>query len=169
MLTYTGASKQRMDDRGRFHLPQRWQDAVQQAGELVITAGPNGSLWLCERETWEAEVGRLGAELLCSPERQMLRSLLVGHAETVSADKNHRILVSEALRTYADLDNVSAVYLVGSGSVIEIWDWRVWEQRVQAAKANTKLFDLQNQSGSNSTESPAPVPSAAVPVPGGGS
>ncbi len=153
MLKYLGSSKQKLDDRGRFYLPQRWQEGVQAAGEMVLTAGPHGSLWLLDRPTWEQEVARIGSPLLGESDRRMLRALLVGHAEMVTADKNARVLISEALRAYAELDDVANVYLVGSGPLIEIWAWNKWDERVRAAKANPQLFDLPQRSGSVSTAS----------------
>src|SRR5262245_37568437 len=121
MQKFLGSQKQKLDDRGRFYLPQRWQEAVQAAGEMVMTAGPSGSLWLLEWAAWEQEVERIGTSLLGDADRRMLRSLLVGHTEPVAADKNARILISEALRGYAELNDAATVYLIGSGHLIEIW------------------------------------------------
>ena len=83
----------------------------------------------------------------------MVRSLLIGHAEEVTVDKNQRILVNEALRSYANLTDANATFLVGSGQVIEIWSQATWDQQVAAAKANVSLFDQINQSGSEPAES----------------
>ena len=161
MQKFLGSQKQKLDDRGRFYQPQRWQQAVQAAGEMVLTAGPNGSLWMLEWATWEQEVERIGAALLCDPDLRMLRSVFVGHAEPVIADKNARVLISEALRNYAELTDAASVYLIGSGHLIEIWAFGKWDELVRDAKVNQQLFDVTRHSGSNSTTAPA----ASVRVP----
>ena len=104
MLTFLGASRQKMDDRGRFHLPVRWSQQVEDAGDLVLTAGPNGSLLLLDRSTWEETSQRIGSDLLCGDRRRWLRALFVGHAEFVSVDKNNRILIADALRGVFERD-----------------------------------------------------------------
>jgi len=136
-----------MDDRGRFHLPVRWSEQVGNAGEMVLTAGPDGSLLLLQRETFEQAAARIGDDLFCGVARRRLRSLFVGHAETVSVDKSNRVLIAETLRSYAGLDDAAAVYLVGSGSAIEIWQKQRWEVQAEAAKDDASLFDLEQGPG----------------------
>ena len=151
--SFLGASRAKLDDRGRLHLPQRWQEAFGEAGEMVLTAGPMGCLWLLQRAAWQEMVDQLGGSLLRNGHSLMVRSLLIGHAEEVTVDKNQRILVNEALRSYANLTDANATFLVGSGQVIEIWSQATWDQQVAAAKANVSLFDQINQSGSEPAES----------------
>ena len=153
-LDYLGASRQRLDDRGRLHMPQRWQERIAAEQELVLTAGPMGCLWLLERTAWERAVAQLDESLLLHGNVLMMRSLLVGHAEPVTLDKQNRILVSEALRGYADLRDANAVYLVGSGLRIEIWSQTNWDRQVEAAKSNMMLFDQISHSGSKPVEAP---------------
>ena len=121
MAAFHGASKQKMDDRGRVHLPVRWSDAIAAAGELVLTAGPMGSLLLAQRGAWQKAADQIGDQLLTDSHRRRLRSLFVGHAEFVSPDKANRVLINEALRGYAGLGDLGAVMLVGAGQSIEIW------------------------------------------------
>lgn len=147
MLKYLGASRQKLDDRGRFHLPVRWSDKVAEAGEMVLTAGPGGSLLLLEREVWEDTAQRVGQDILCSDRRRWLRQLFVGHAEEVSADKNNRVLIAEALRAYAGLRDINAVFLVGTGSAIEIWAQSKWDEEAQAATSAEQLFELRDDPG----------------------
>jgi len=148
MLTFLGASRQKMDDRGRFHLPVRWAQQVAEAGELVLTAGPNGSLLLLDRPTWEETARRIGSDLLCGDRRRWLRALFVGHAEFVAPDKNNRILITDALRGYAGLRDLNSVFLMGSGEVIEIWSQAKWDEEAGAALSADQLFELRDDSGS---------------------
>ena len=161
MLKYLGASRQKMDDRGRFHLPVRWSESVAEAGEMVLTAGPRGSLLLLEREVWEETAGRVGLDILAGSERRWLRELFIGHAETVSADKNGRVLIAEALRNYAGLGDTNHVFLLGTGNAIEIWSQAKWDEEAEAARAAQQLFDLREDPGSASaTQTPEAAPTA---------
>lgn len=137
-----------MDDRGRFHLPVRWSQQVEDAGDLVLTAGPNGSLLLLDRSTWEETSQRIGSDLLCGDRRRWLRALFVGHAEFVSVDKNNRILIADALRGYAGLRDLNQVFLLGAGSVIEIWSQAKWDEEAKAALSADQLFELRDDPGS---------------------
>ncbi len=144
MLKYLGASRQKMDDRGRFHLPVRWSEQVEEGHEMVLTAGPSGSLLLLETKAWEETAQRIGLDLLCDSRRRRLRQVFVGHAEKVRVDKSNRVLINDALRGYAGLRDLNAVYLVGAGEAIEIWAQTRWEEEAEAAKAEPQLFDLRN-------------------------
>ena len=148
MLTFLGASRQKMDDRGRFHLPVRWSEQVGEAGEMVLTAGPNGSLLLLDRKTWEETAARIGVDLLGGNRRRWLRELFVGHAEFVRVDKNNRILIADALRGYAGLRDLNSVFLMGSGNAVEIWSQARWDEEAEAALAAEELFELRDDPGS---------------------
>jgi division/cell wall cluster transcriptional repressor MraZ len=148
MLTFLGASRQKMDDRGRFHLPVRWTEQVEAAGEMVLTAGPNGSLLLLDRSTWEETAARIGTDLLAGQRRRWLRELFIGHAEPVHADKNQRIQIADALRGYAGLKDLNAVFLLGTGNAIEIWSQAKWDEEAATALAAGQLFELRDDPGS---------------------
>ncbi len=124
---------------------------------MVLTAGPMGCLWLLEPDTWDELVAAVEGPSLQSSEQQMLRALLLGHAETVTVDKNNRILVSESQRAYADLLNSNAVFLVGTGREICIWSQDNWDRQIAAAKTNSLLFDQSSHSGSKPVEAPVSI------------
>ena len=56
---------------------------------------------------------------------------MVGFAEDLELDGSGRILISPALRKFADLKKT--VVLVGQGSHFEIWYGEVWEQKLADA------------------------------------
>lgn len=159
MLKYLGASRQKMDDRGRVHLPVRWSSSVASAGEMVLTAGPRGSLLLLEPKVWEETAARVGVDLLCADRRRWVRELFIGHAETVTVDKNDRIQIAEGLRAYAGLRDISAVFLLGSGNAIEIWSQAKWDEEMNSAVKADQLFDLHDDPGpSSATAAPEVKP-----------
>ena len=142
MLKFLGASRQKLDDRGRFHLPVRWSEQVEAAGEMVLTAGPSGSLLLLEPDTWEGAARQIGFDVFCDPRRRRLRQLFVGHAEKVTADKAGRMQIAEPLRRYAGIDDLRAVYAVGTGNAIEIWSQEKWDEEMASTTSKPELFEL---------------------------
>jgi len=54
--------------------------------------------------------------------------LLVGHAEDIQMDKNGRILISQPLRSFAELDK--KITMIGQGKKFEIWGNNTWESKV---------------------------------------
>ena len=62
---------------------------------------------------------------------RLLQRLLVGHAEDAEVDAAGRILISPALRQFADLER--RMVLVGQGNKFEIWDESRWNDETAAA------------------------------------
>ena len=56
---------------------------------------------------------------------QALKRLLLGHAAELELDAQGRILLSNELRSYAELGK--RVVLVGQVNKFEIWDEEVWQ------------------------------------------
>ena len=146
-VPFHGASRQKLDDRGRCHLPVKWVDQVRERGDMVLTAGPKGSLLLLEREAWEEAAARIGQDPLVSDVHRRLRSLFIGLAEAVTPDKTNRIVIGEALRQYAGLDEMNAAFLAGLGHSIEIWAQPRWQAETAAAVDEQQLFAMQDTPG----------------------
>ena len=57
-----------------------------------------------------------------------LQRLLVGYAEDITIDNAGRMLVSPALREFANLEK--DVMLVGQGSHFELWNMEAWRAQL---------------------------------------
>ena len=54
-----------------------------------------------------------------------IQRLLIGHATDLELDANGRILLSQPLREYAQLEKETV--LMGQGKKMELWSKSVWE------------------------------------------
>ncbi len=121
---FLGTFTPRLDDKGRLILPAKFRGRL--ASGLVATRGLDRCVFLFPLDEFAVVHDRLRrAPLENKRARDYLRNFL-GHAQDDIPDKQGRILLSGALRTYAGIDREVAV--VGMGSRVEIWDAATWEQ-----------------------------------------
>ncbi len=100
---------------------------------MVLTAHPDSCLLLYPRVAWEPIGARVQALTSFNEQARWWQRLLVGFAEELELDGQGRILLSPALRKFADLKK--NVMLVGQGSHFEIWDVAAWDERLTRALA----------------------------------
>jgi MraZ protein len=100
---FLGTHAPRLDEKGRLFLPAKYRDEL--SGGVVITKGQERCLYVFPQE----EFGRITDEL---------------------PDKQGRITVPAALRTYAGLERDCVV--IGANTRLEIWDAQAWETYLAA-------------------------------------
>lgn len=129
---FQGASELSLDAKGRLAVPTKHRDALQSGGGgVVLTAHPDRCLLLYPRAAFEPIGAKISQLSSFNEQARWWQRLIVGFAEELELDGSGRILVSPALRKFADLK--SKVMLVGQGSHFELWDAEVWEQKLDAA------------------------------------
>ena len=130
---FCGASVHSLDDKSRLVVPKRLLDAIGDSeAEFVLTASPDGWLWLVGQRKFEALSSQLDGDLLDpAPRQRWLRRLVLGHAETCALDKSGRILIPEVLRNYLQLGSSREVVVVGAGDLIELWSSPAWQAVVK--------------------------------------
>ena len=121
---FLGTHTPRLDDKGRLILPARFREQL--ADGLVLTRGQDRCLYVFP----VAEFARMHEQLRQAPvtskqARDYLRVLLSVASDEVP-DRQGRITVPPALRTYAGLTRDCAV--IGAGPRVEIWDEQAWSQ-----------------------------------------
>ena len=127
---FRGISQLNLDVKGRLAVPARHRDALLErcAGHLVITADADKCLLVYPLPDWELIQQRLESLSKLDPRVRELQRRLIGFAVDVDMDGAGRVLISPALREYAQLDK--AVVLVGQGKKFELWNKEHWEQLV---------------------------------------
>ena len=71
-----------------------------------------------------------------------LQRLLVGYAEDMEMDNAGRLLISPALRDFAQLEKQAM--LVGQGSHFELWSMEAWKSQLeQVMDADTLPTELE--------------------------
>jgi MraZ protein len=120
---FLGTFWPRLDEKGRLALPARFRDELPEG--VVITKGQERCLYGFPVE----EFRRIGDALRSSPvTAKALRDYqrtLFGSAAHEVPDKQGRVTLAPALRTYAALDR--DVVVVGSNTRFEIWNAAAWE------------------------------------------
>jgi MraZ protein len=134
---FRGISQLNLDVKGRLAVPARHRDALLErcAGHLVITADADRCLLVYPLPDWELIQQKLeGLSNLDARVRDLQRRL-IGFAVDVDMDGAGRVLISPALREYAQLDK--AVVLVGQGKKLELWNKDHWDQLIARPGALT--------------------------------
>jgi len=131
-LVFQGATELSVDAKGRLAVPTRYRDALISGGAaVVLTAHPDGCVLLYPRLAWEPIGSKIQSLSSFNEQARWWQRLLVGFAEETSLDAQGRILLSPALRKFADLKK--DVMLVGQGSHFELWDVALWEEKLTRA------------------------------------
>ena len=134
---FLGTHAPKLDDKGRVILPAKFRDEL--ASGLVLTRGQEHCVYVFSQREFESlhEKSRQ-APVTSKQARDYLRVFLSGASAEVP-DKQNRVTIPAALRSYAGLDRDLVV--IGAGSRAEIWDATAWETYLadqEAAFASTE-------------------------------
>ncbi|HEX2809896.1 MAG TPA: division/cell wall cluster transcriptional repressor MraZ [Kineosporiaceae bacterium] len=120
---FLGTHTPRLDDKGRLILPAKFREQLE-AG-VVVTRGQERCLYVFPIAEFERLADQLRQAPVTSKQaRDYLRVFLSGASDEV-VDKQGRVTIPTALRTYAGLDRDVAV--IGAGQRVEIWDSSAWD------------------------------------------
>ena len=119
---FLGTHHPRLDEKGRLFLPARFRDDL--AEGLVMTKGQEHCIYLFPNHEFERMTAQLrDAPVASKTARDFLRVLYAGASDEVP-DKQGRITVPTALRSYAGLTRDCAV--IGANTRVEVWDAQAW-------------------------------------------
>jgi len=120
---FLGTYSPKLDEKGRIILPAKFRDEL--SAGLVMTRGQERCIYVFSEREFAAQHERIRQAPITSKQvRDYLRVFLSGaHAEI--PDKQNRVTVPPALRSYAGLERDLAV--IGAGSRAEIWDAEAWQ------------------------------------------
>ena len=118
-----GTHSPRLDEKGRLILPAKFRDEL--ADGLVLTRGQERCIYVFSQKEFE----RVHEEMRKAPissrqARDYIRVFLSGASDEVP-DKQGRVTIPAALRSYAGLGRELAV--IGAGTRAEIWDAPAWD------------------------------------------
>ena len=129
----TGEFNHSIDAKGRLIIPSKFREILGE--DCVIMRGLDGCLFLYPRNEWEALEEKLRTLPLTDPRARYLTRFFGGSAVDGPLDKQGRVLISSALRNYANLEK--DVTLVGVLNRVEIWDKETWEKAFDAETLDT--------------------------------
>jgi len=130
---FRGIAQLSLDSKGRLAVPARYRDVLLErcAGHLVITGDADRCLLVYPLPEWEVIQQKLEALSNLDPRVRELQRRLIGFAVDTEMDNAGRVLVSPALRQFAQLEK--NVVLVGQGRKFELWNQEQWEQMIDKA------------------------------------
>ncbi|HVY23008.1 MAG TPA: division/cell wall cluster transcriptional repressor MraZ [Steroidobacteraceae bacterium] len=135
---FRGENKVTLDAKGRFAMPTRYRDAIQEdaRGQLIVTIDyADTCLLIYTLPDWEEIESKLSRLPALNPVARSVQRLMLGHATELELDSQGRILVPPNLREYAGLTR--DVVLSGQGKRFELWDEQQWvARRDQSVKDN---------------------------------
>ncbi len=121
---FMGEYNHTIDTKGRLIIPSKFRDSLGE--EFVITKGMEGCLFAYDNQEWQKIEEKLGGLALNKKDNRQIVRYFLGSAACVEVDKQGRILVPPALRTFAQLEK--DVVLVGVATHIEIWSLQKWQE-----------------------------------------
>ena len=113
-----------IDAKGRVTIPAKFRSAL--GDHFVVTRGLEHCLAAYSYERWQRIEENLKKISLTNKAGMKLTRLILGNAIECEVDRMGRILITQALRSKADLNK--DVVLIGQGDRIEIWNKNVWDE-----------------------------------------
>lgn len=124
---FLGTHSPRLDEKGRLILPAKFRDELSDG--LVLTRGQERCIYVFSQREFEKVHEQMREAPISSRQaRDYIRVFLSGASDEVP-DKQGRVTIPAALRTYAGLDRELAV--IGAGSRAEIWDATAWNDYLE--------------------------------------
>ncbi|MBV9205039.1 MAG: division/cell wall cluster transcriptional repressor MraZ [Actinobacteria bacterium] len=121
---FLGSHSLRLDEKGRLILPAKYRDEL--AGGVVITKGQDRCLYVFSK----AEFARLAEQLRAAGAQRSYTRVFFSSGFDDLPDKQGRITLPSALRSYAGLQRDCMV--IGADNRLEIWDAPAWESYLAA-------------------------------------
>lgn len=137
---FLGSFKHTLDNKFRLTVPARYRNTL--ATGVVITRSPNEPcLMLFPMTEWQQIAAKIDALPKMDKRANRMRRSVFSNAESQELDKQGRVLLSQFLRDFAEIDN--EVILAGMHSHIEIWNPQKWEIVTENQEDDmTEAFDI---------------------------
>jgi MraZ protein len=120
---FLGTHTPRLDEKGRLILPAKFREELSEG--LVLTRGQERCIYVFSMSEFERVHEQMRAAPISSRQARDYNRIFLSGASDEVPDKQGRITIPPALRTYAGLDRELAV--IGAGSRAEIWAADAWE------------------------------------------
>jgi MraZ protein len=140
---FLGTHSPRLDEKGRIILPAKFREEL--ADGLVLTRGQERCIYVFSQKEFERiHESMREAPLSSKQARDYIRVFLSGASDEVP-DKQGRVTIPPALRTYAGLGRELAV--IGAGTRAEIWDAEAWNEYLTEKESAFSETDDDNLPG----------------------
>lgn len=124
---FLGEYTHNLDDKGRLTVPAKFREQL--AAGLIVTRNPaDRCLLVMPKAEWEIVAAKISALPLTDSKSALLRRAIFSAAEDLLPDKQGRILISQRLREYAQIE--SDIVIAGVDKFIELWKPANWQEKV---------------------------------------
>ena len=136
---FLGTHSPRLDDKGRLFLPAKYREEL--SGGLVITKGQERCLYVFPMAEFQRITEALRVAPVTAKAVRDYSRVFFASASDELPDKQGRITIPPALRTYAGLDRDCAV--IGANTRLEIWGAQAWETYLE--QSEQQFSDLSEE------------------------
>ena len=120
---FLGTHNPRLDEKGRLILPAKFREELSEG--LVLTRGQERCIYVFSMSEFERVHEQMRSAPISSRQARDYNRIFLSGASDEVPDKQGRITLPPALRSYAGLDRDLAV--IGAGSRAEIWAADAWD------------------------------------------
>ena len=143
---FRGSSIVNLDEKNRLAIPKKFREKLlENSSSLVLTAHPEKCLILYNISEWIPIEKKLMSLSSFDPKISSLQRLLVGYAEELAQDKVGRILISQSLMQFAEIQE--QVIIIGQGAHFEIWDKNKWDTKINHSLQEMHLENINELGG----------------------
>lgn len=135
---FLGTHYPKLDEKGRFFLPAKFRDELSDG--LVITRQQDRCLAIYPTEVFVKRTQAIIEAPTTVKQVRDFQRMLAANASDEVPDKQGRITVPPALRSYAGLEN--QIVVVGAIDRVEVWDLEAWEQYSAKQEAEFSEMDM---------------------------
>ena len=114
-----------VDAKGRMIVPSKLRERL--GLSFVVTRGMDGCLNAYPNDEWEIFENKLSKLPTTNAQARQFVRFFMGSADDVEVDNQGRVLLSPALRKFADI--TKDVTIVGMGDHVEIWSREKWDEQ----------------------------------------
>ena len=132
---FLGQFHHSFDDKSRLTVPSRFRDDF--ADGVFVIQGFDRNLMVLTAPAFDAIYQHVMSMNILDPQARYLRRHIIGKGNQVELDGSGRILISQDLRAWADLE--TEVIIVGQGNYFEVWKPDLW----QAMEDQEQVFDAE--------------------------
>jgi transcriptional regulator MraZ len=130
---FRGVTNINLDAKGRMAMPTRYRERLAEhcGGQMVVTIDTEDHcLLIYPIDEWEMIQRKVEALPSFNKDVRRIQRMLIGHATDIDIDGSGRLLLTQPLRDYAQLDKKTV--LLGQGKKFELWSEELWMQRRDA-------------------------------------
>ena len=161
-LIFKGEFVHQVDEKVRFKLPVKMQDAFENELGLmcVMMKMPEGCLALYPAERWQKEYGKYlsgsGGKVAVNADYRKLSRQIGSRSTDVKIGVQGRVPIPEGFREFIDAEAGKNVVITGAGERIEIWSESRWQAEGEdddgdfsdlLEKASNQVFRLEREDG----------------------